>query len=274
MKNSIVVALLVLFFSASMQAQELDRDIHYAAGLASFQRGAYADAAEALVKAMNCDPVPQSAGDGYLPYAFLAAAYFEMGEFARARAALVQSQMFGVAAKTRKGVALLDRYAPRIMAVDVSPQELAEVGLPAFSPAARPGLTDAEVAEIRTQVLRNCAISSRVKDSKLPWYFHYEFGTRLLEAGDSARALEALLTGADKRVESGRDNRMYGMWYVDYLPYYQMALAHSKLGQWESAYDAIRTSHNFGEFTPSDPDWESFVTLQRLIESKVHPGDS
>jgi hypothetical protein len=95
-----------------------------------------------------------------------------------------------------------------------------------------------------------------------------------LEAGDSQRAIEAFVLGANISEDPSRDKRMYGMWFIDYLPYYQIALAHSKLGDWESARNAIRTSKNFGEFSPSDPDYEAFTSLEQLIEQNVKSNDS
>jgi hypothetical protein len=111
-------------------------------------------------------------------------------------------------------------------------------------------------------------------ENKLPWYFYYEFGVELLKSGDPQRAVEAFVLGANVREDPSRNKRMYGMWYIDYLPYYQLALAHSKLGNWESARDAIETSENFGEFSPDDSDYESFTSLNQLIQSNLQQGDS
>jgi tetratricopeptide (TPR) repeat protein len=250
-------------------AQQLDRDIHYAGALASFQRGDFGSAAEAFELAISCDPLPQVEETAYLPYLYLAAARFEVGNFPVARAALIQSQVYGMAPGTEEGVVLLDNYAEPIMEVPLESDELQYAASYFNGQNQSYTLSQEEVDRIRSKALRNCALSSNVKESRLPWYFHYEFGLNLIEAGDSQRALEVLSVGASKRMESGRDSRMYGMWFIDYLPYYQMALAHSKLGNWQSAHDAIRTSQNFGEFTPGGPDYDEFTKLDQLITSKL-----
>lgn len=39
------------------------------------------------------------------------------------------------------------------------------------------------------------------------------------DAGDAQRALNSFTVGAKIRQESKRGKRMYGMWFIDYLPY-------------------------------------------------------
>jgi len=279
MKVSKTIALVVLMCCSISPVQEvlaqgLDRDIHYAGALASFHRGEFGAAAEAFEMAISCDPLPQVEKTEYLPYVHLAVAQFETGHFAAARAALVQSQIYGVAPKTDEGTSLLDSHAEKIMAVKLEADELHYAANYFNGQSMGYSLSQEEVDKIRSRTLRHCAMSPNRADSKLPWYFHYEFGLNLLEAGDSQRALEVLSEGASKRTESGRDRRMYGMWFIDYIPYYQMALAHANLGNWESAHDAIKTSQNFGEFPLNSPDYEEFSKLEQLINSKLQVNDS
>jgi len=275
-KGIALIALLCCTMAATqgVLAQELDRDIHYAGALASFQRGDFGSAAEAFELAISCDPLPQVDETAYLPYLYLAAAKFESGNFAVARAALIQSQVYGMAPGTDEGATLLESYAEPIMEVSLESDELQYAANYFNGQNQSYTLSQEEVDSIRSKALRNCALSSNVRESKLPWYFHYEFGLNLIEAGDSQRALEVLTVGASKRMESGRDSRMYCMWFIDYLPYYQMALAHSKLGNWQSAHDAIQTSQNFGEFTPSSPDYKEFTQLEQLINNKLQNNGS
>ena len=42
----------------------------------------------------------------------------------------------------------------------------------------------------------------------------------------------------------------------------------------KDASSAIKTSQNFGEFSPSDPDYEAFTSLVQLIEKNLKNGDS
>ncbi len=279
MKFSEIAALAALIYCSfspvqDVFAQGLDRDIHYAGALASFQRGEFDAAAAAFELAISCDPMPQIEETLYLPYIHLAAAQFENRQFPAARAALVQSQIYGVAPKTEEGASLLESYAEPIMDVALKSDELQYAANYLSGQNQSYTLSQQEVDKIRSRALRRCAISSDVNGSNLPWYFHYEFGLDLIEAGDSQRAVEVLSVGASKRMHSGRDRRMYGMWFIDYLPYYQIALAHSKLGDWESAYDAITTSRNFGEFSPNSADYDEFKELEQLINSELQKNDS
>lgn len=276
--SKIIVILSLMAFGISpvqeVLAQELDRDIHYAGAMASFQRGEFAEASEAFERALACDPVPEAGKAMYLPYVHLAAAQYESKQFAVARAALVQSQVYGIASTTEEGTRLLDSYGGPIMKVALTPEEMRYASSYITGQHQNYSLTPQEADRIRSKVMRRCAVSSDITDNNLPWYFHYEYGLDLIEAGDSQRAVEVLSIGASKRKESGRDRRMYGMWFIDYLPYYQIAVAHSKLGDWESAYDAIRTSRNFNEFSPDSSDYDDFVELEQLIDSKLRENDT
>ena len=126
----------------------------------------------------------------------------------------------------------------------------------------------------RAEVLKRCSLSANFNPDRLPWYFHYEYVVSLMEAGDAERALDAFVTGANVREEPKRSKRMYGMWYIDYLPYYQIALAHSELGDWQAARAAIQASRAWGEFSPDQPGWEDFVELDEKISRNLSLADS
>lgn len=94
------------------------------------------------------------------------------------------------------------------------------------------------------------------------------------DAGDAQRALDSFTLGANIRQESKRGNRMYGMWFIDYFHCFQIALTQSRLGNWEKAYEAIKTSESFGEFSPSGPDYDVFANLDSLIARRLINQDS
>jgi len=264
-------------FASSAQAETFSPcQVAYVSGLEFFEQGEFEEASDSFFESITLDPEPDAELAEYIPYLYLAVSRYELGYTQEARDALVQSQVFGVAPETESGKALLNQYAAKIMSAPLDGSEL--VATPQSSPVATGGRTysisENEAQIIRAQVLKRCALSSKVSHNKLPWYFHYEFGRDLLEAGDSERAIESFVLGANISEDPGRGKRMYGMWFIDYLPYYQIALAHSQLGEWESAKSAIKTSENFGEFTPGDPDYESFSTLAQLIEKNLENSDS
>ena len=271
MKTFVVIVAVLLSVAANAKQDEKVSlcQASYLAGLEQMERGALRAASESFLTAIELAPGPESQPLEYLPYIHLSVVQLEMGHNREARDALIQSQVYGVAAKTETGRILLEGYAFEIMS---NPQEKPGiVSSPLSSPVENRSLflSENEVELIRSQVLRRCALSSKIASNKLPWYFHYEFGKNLMEAGDAQRAVDSLVLGANVREDSARGKRMYGMWYIDYLPYYQIALAHSKLGDWESASVAIQTSLNLGEFTPDDSDYESFAELDQLIKSNL-----
>lgn len=264
-------------FASPVQADTFSPcQVAYLSGLEFFEQGKYQEASDSFFESITLDPEPDAELAEYIPYLYLSVSRYEQGHIREARDALIQSQVYGVAPETEQGKALLNQYAAKIMSAPLDQPEL--VSVPQSSPVAVDShsysISENEAQIIRAQVLKRCALSSKVSDNKLPWYFHYEYGKYLLEAGDSRRAIDAFTLGANISEDPGRDKRMYGMWFVDYLPYYQIALAHSKLGDWESARHAIQTSENFGEFSPNDPDYESFTALEQLIEKNIKSNDS
>jgi len=277
MKTQLIVLLgWFLAFSAGAAQTENSSpcDVAYLTGIQQFEQGDPVAAADSFFSAIRLAPSPESEPVEYIPYIYLSVAYFQQGHFQQARDALIQSQVYGVAAKTETGKLLLERYAAKIMTAQADVGDY--VGIPQSSPVASNtySLSENEVELIRSQVLNRCAIDSKLAKNKLPWYFYYEFGMDLMRAGDAKRAIEAFQLGANLREDPRRNKRMYGMWYIDYLPYYQLALAHSKLGEWQQAHEAILTSENFGEFSPNDPDYASFSELDRLIKSNLKHNDS
>jgi tetratricopeptide (TPR) repeat protein len=260
MKTSIVILgwLLAITAGAAQIETSSDCEVQYLAGVEHFERGELQAAADSFFSVIRLAPSPETYPAEYIPYIYLSVAHYELGHFQQARDALIQSQVYGVAAKTETGKLLLERYAAKIMSAPLDGDEY--VSTPQSSPVASNtySLSENEVELIRAQVLNRCAITSKLEKNKLPWYFYYEFGVDLMKAGDAQRAVESFQLGANIKEDPSRNKRMYGMWYIDYLPYYQLALAHSRLGEWEQARDAILTSESSGEFAPADPDYESY----------------
>lgn len=282
MKKMIYFLLLALVLSANSIASEAPAedlcDLHYATALAYMDEGKYLAAATELERAIQFTAQPSTTGREYLPYIQLAVANFKAERFSSAREALIQSQVHGIAPVSETGAKLLKKYATSIMTAPPSQDKPLYTQSPVVSyqeiTEGNYFISDENAELIRSAVLRRCAVSGEVAENKLPWYFHYEYGVDLMEAGDPQRALETLVLGANIREQSRRNKRMYGMWFIDYLPYYQIALAHSKLGNWESAYDAIKTSANFGEFQPGDDDYDQFSRLDKEIKYQLNRNGS
>jgi hypothetical protein len=128
-------------------------------------------------------------------------------------------------------------------------------------------LSDEEVARIESGIRDRCGIPSDVDPSGAPWYFFYEMALTLAERGDPQRALDALEAATNRRPDARHGARMYGMWFIDYLPYFQIARAHAALGNWECAFDALQLSESMGEVSPADDEYPDLEELRRRIEA-------
>ena len=181
-------------FAITAQAETFSPcQVAYVSGLEFFERGEYQEASDSFFESIVLDPEPDAELAEYIPYLYLSVSRYELGHIREARDALIQSQVYGVAPGTEEGKVLLNRYAAKIMSAPLDQPEMAAA--PQSSPVAVEGLSYSisanEAQIIRAQVLKRCALSSKVSHNKLPWYFHYEYGKDLLEAGDSERAIPA-----------------------------------------------------------------------------------
>lgn len=121
--------------------------------------------------------------------------------------------------------------------------------LPAAGPSTAQGpvsLTPEAADALRRQVLVQCGLPPSQQDG-LPWYFHFEYGRQLNSAGDARRAISELSQSIEINPQPAPGQRMYGMWYVDYLPYFQLAQAHARLGNWPCAANALTLSSRYDE---------------------------
>jgi hypothetical protein len=128
-------------------------------------------------------------------------------------------------------------------------------------------LRPAEVDALRRKVLIQCGIDS--SRNVLPWYFHFAYGQALLEAGDARRAVAELSRSIDLKPEPRTRKRTYGMWFTDYLPYFQLAEAHAKLNNWPCAERAMQLSQSSGEAASGGIEKTRIRALQERIDSHI-----
>ncbi|MGA9572855.1 MAG: hypothetical protein WBS20_02790, partial [Lysobacterales bacterium] len=133
MKKYIVIFGVLLSVLADIAQAEtlLNYEAAYRSGLEQLQGGEARAASESFFQAISIAPTPQAGPDEYLPYVNLSISLFEMGQTRAARDALIQSQVFGVAAKTVTGRALLDQYAANIMSAPLDNSKLVLTTTPA-----------------------------------------------------------------------------------------------------------------------------------------------
>lgn len=118
---------------------------------------------------------------------------------------------------------------------------------------------------LRRKVLIQCGIDPN--RYVLPWYFHFEYGRSLLEMGDARRAVVELSQSIELKPESQPRKRTYGMWYLDYLPYFQLAEAHAMLQNWPCAENAMQLSRSMGEIESGRIEPQRVRSLQQDIDS-------
>jgi tetratricopeptide (TPR) repeat protein len=288
---AILISLLLPFtLSAAEPESTTPFQVEYTAGKYYFEQGQLRAASDSFLEAIKLSPSPTADAGEYIPYIYLSAAQYEMGNTTEARDALVKSQVYGVASKTETGKLLLGRYAADIMSAPLDSNQYVSSRSQKPAQTHDPEIKSHEVkAETVTEefvflesednpipekVLRRCAKYQKQSANDVPWHFHYKCGVDLMKAGQPESAVNSFLMGANTHENSARSKRMYGMWFIDYLPYYQIALAHSKLGDWESARNAIEVSVSYGEFSPADPDYGSFTELNQLINTHLKSNDS
>lgn len=131
-------------------------------------------------------------------------------------------------------------------------------------------LSSGEADALRRKVLVQCGLVD--SHNLLPWYFHFAYAQALLDAGDAQRAIAHLSKSIDLKPEPRAHKRTYGMWFTDYLPYFQLAEAHARLDNWPCAERAMRLSRLKGETGSGQIDPQRIRALQERIER--HVGDA
>ncbi len=205
----------------------------------------------------------------YLPHLYLAAACHMSGAQAAAREHLLRAQNSGVAAKSEAGSRLLAAYELLILGTgsEAAPAKAAAQppsGPPRYAvyPKKPPLLAEADFRRLQQDVLTGCHLGAGEAE-RAPWYFHYELGLELEKRGDHQRALDAFVESASRRAQPQHLARIYGVWFMDYLPYFQIARAHARLGNLECARDAFALSRRLGEDPEKNRD---FAELRALLK--------
>jgi len=210
----------------------------------------------------------------YLPHLYLAVTAHMAGEIELAREQLGRAERAGVAAQSREGRELLEAYRillgtePATATTPAVPPPPADSGRPGYADYERRPelLSDEEYRDLRQQVLVRCGLQPETEPRGAPWYYHYELGLELAGRQDPQRALDALIEAVRQRPDPQHAARMYGMWFIDYLPYFKIAKLHTILGNRECALDALRISETRGELAAEEEEYADYVRLKAELE--------
>lgn len=234
----------------------------YEKALDMVERGRYLESADLLKAAISQRPEPRPSIRtyslryvDYLPYLFLGICYTEIGKSEIAQEYFELSERHGAVLQSREGEALFKQYRLRLS----NNMVLAELD---EEPSG--GLNQMDYENLERQVMNRCRVDRERTHRDYPWYYHYELAVELLKRRDPSRALTNLLDALGKKQQPQRLSRLYGMWYLNYAPYFNIGLAHYDLGNYECARDAFDVSSDLKELTASE---ESYGKRERLREA-------
>ena len=163
-------------------------------------------------------------------------------------------------------IAMVGALATPALAADTAPDDVRGTHVALHAAASTALLPDAAEA-LRRKILVQCGLVD-TRDT-LPWYFHFEFGRALLDAGDARRAVVQLNQSVDLNPVPRADKRLYGMWFTDYLPYFKLAEAHAQLDNWPCAAHALQLSRSSGEAGLGRVDPQRVRAIEEAIERNV-----
>jgi tetratricopeptide (TPR) repeat protein len=198
----------------------------------------------------------------YLPHLYLAIAAHNAGDLDQARRHLALAEAGGAAAKSEVGRPLLVAYQ-LLLRGDGTARGFATY-------EKKPGvLTEAEFQMLRNDVLTKCNLPLDTALDHAPWYANYELGLELERKGDHPRALKHFIDAVADRPNPQRQARMYGMWLIDYYPYFHIARSHTRLENWQCAKNALEISQRLGEIPQGAAELTEWLSLQRETERRL-----
>lgn len=83
-----------------------------------------------------------------------------------------------------------------------------------------------------------------------PWYVSYQRGVQAMVNDQWEEATGLFEKALQEREPTGTSNRTYGMWQVDYVPYYNLAVCYFYLGRDAEALAALKQSDSLQELPP------------------------
>lgn len=264
-----LIALLLLLGAVPATAAEWYE--HYEKGVRLIEQGQAEAAKASLQAALDARgaegvQVPTSLQQyiDYLPHLYLAIASQMTGDVDRARKELALAETSGMAAKSEVGRPLLVAYQLLLRgdATGKYPRYAVYENKP-------PTLTEEEFQLLRNDVLSKCDLPLDTKLKDAPWYANYELGLRLERKGDYSRALTHFIDAVAHRPNPQKQARMYGMWLIDYYPYFHIARSHVRLENWQCAKNALDISQRLGEIPVNAPENDEWVSLMRVTERKL-----
>jgi tetratricopeptide (TPR) repeat protein len=263
------LAILLAMLAAISSAADSNWLKDYQTGLDFIAQSRYSDAIVFLVKASNAHPVSeiirrQDQTIDYLPYLHLGICYSNLGNKEIAKQYFELERKLGTIQESANGMLQLERYdvPVRLDVQDSSHQQIIREfkRKPVLLP-------DQEMQAMKDEIRKRCRLDK--KDERYyPWYYHYELGLALKEKNDWQRALDSFISALDKRNKPNKFTRTYGVWYVEYYPYYQIGIAHYNLQNWKCATSSFRLSEMLEDIRVGDDAYRSREEYKMDAEQK------
>ncbi len=263
--HTILAALLILATPSATWYEHYDR------GLRMIEQGQGAAARDELKAALalrNTEQLQVAARPqvyiDYLPHLYLAIAHQMAGDVDAAREQLSRAEDSGVAMKSDIGRPLLVAY--QLLLRGDATGRYSRPAYAVYSPKP-PTISEAEFKQLRTDVMTKCNVAPDT--TRAPWYARYELALELERKGDYSRALAELIDAVSARPNPQQRARMYGMWLIDYYPYFHIARSHVRLENWQCAKNALDISQKVNEIPPTAPEFQEFLALQQETARKL-----
>ena len=257
---------LFLFLAASVAlAQSPTWRSNYEKALQFIAQGKYQDGVDYLRMAAADKPISEVLSEGkdrmeYLPYLQLGICYSHLGKARLASEFLDLEDSLPAIKQSASGQKLLKEYRS-LTETPASGHVEAEKNIRDYKSKGFL-LPDSEVVQMKEEIRLRCRLP-KADEHSYPWYYHYELGIAMKGKDDWQRALDSFISALDDRDRPQKFSRIYGMWFIDYYPYYYIGLAHYHLGNWKCA-DASFLLSQMMEDIPKDS-----VEFRNLLEFKA-----
>lgn len=263
------IVLLFCLFAITCFADQSSWRQNYEKGLQLQAQGQYEEAASYLKMALADKPISQVIQDQketfeYLPYLQLGICYFHAGKTSLASEYFEIENSLTALNESKGGKRLMQEYKVKLS--QQKPQQNAQQDEVIRKFEKKPYvLSDVDVSKMKEDIRLRCELP-KADERTYPWYYHYELGLALSSKNDWQRALDSFLTALDHRDRPQKFTRIYGMWFIDYYPYYNIGLAHYHLQNWKCAESSFRLSQMFEDIPRSS---NEFRNLQDYLSEAL-----
>lgn len=247
---------------------------NYEKGLQLIAQGNYEGAVNYLKMAVADRPISEIIQDEkesfeYLPYLQLGICYVNLKRpqlaseyFELENSLLPIERSTGGKELMKEYMEKLEHHEPQTRGVQTAEQTMRSYQKKPYL------LSNLQVEKLKEDIRTRCSLP-KASDESYPWYFHYELGKELEHKGDWQRALESFIHALDHREQPRRSSRIYGMWFVDYYPYYNIGLAHYRLQNWKCADNAFQLSLMYEDIPPDSPENSKLQAMKMEVQEKL-----